>query len=185
MSKTKTVTGYTLKELKEVSQVGYAKALETLKDEVHSDPDDFTLDECMKSLKALMSALNLKLTDWEIGPYAPSWLRYEDEEPENEYGEPCRTIKERLSGFLIERGYTKNGKTSFPGLCALTGVCFDDDLLEHLHKTTDVGSLAEKIADIAEDDLEYRASEEGLLESPMAHDRYFTAEGKDVTDLLD
>ena len=137
--------------------------------EVYTDPENHTLGECMDSLRAIVSACGLRLSDWSIGPYnRGNSARVDCDDSGN------RALA-RFLRVLIAHGYSRPATFAamkFPGVCGFTGVCFDDDIAEAvwvalldgetLGKAFDCA--ADAIQNICEKEIEYRASREGILE---------------------
>jgi len=144
-----TLTAYTFDELTPEAKERALKGL----------PDaecDYTLEECMDSLKALCKLAGVKLADWSLGPYSRSYVKvqfvgekvfgYEIGDIsgprslawiENNIMGPLRrkwtpaTVppSEKWAGIhgKYSRRYTKPGEVPS---CPFTGVCFDEDLLD-------------------------------------------------------
>ena len=73
-TETKTFTYYQYDEL---SPAAKDRAYEAWRDQRLSDPDNYTLQEMMDSLKALAEAAGVTLVDWSIGPWSYSTLKVE------------------------------------------------------------------------------------------------------------
>ena len=98
-------------------------------------------------------------------------------------------VEEWFWECLRPKGYTpdqlKDGK--FPGICGLSGVCFDDDVIEAVLDAIRSGETlsrgfdwaADRIMRICEDDLEYRISEAGILEYLDQDEERYTEEGEE------
>jgi hypothetical protein len=158
-----------LLSFKELSDDAKKRVLKDKAEDVYSDRDNFTLGECMDSLKAIVSACDLRLSDWNIGPHnRNNFAKVECDDEGN------RALA-RFLRVLLAHGYKRPKKFAdmvFPGHCGFTGVCFDEDIAETVWKSLIGGETlgkafdcaADEIASICEKDLEYRASEAGILE---------------------
>lgn len=179
--KTLTTKLYSYNELSSEAQ---AKVIEREASRIANDSDDFTLSECMDSLKAVAGALGLRLKDWTVGPYnRGNFVRVDCDDEGNK-------AMARFLRVLIEHGYTRP-KTfkamKFPGVCGFTGVCFDEDVCEEIWKALLDGQTlgkafdwaGDRIARIAEDDLEYRQTEASILEYLDKEAEIYTQEGSE------
>jgi hypothetical protein len=167
----------------ELSPEAKANVIKRESERILNDPVDFTLSDCMDSLKAIASALGLRLTNWSIGPYnRGNYCAVNSDEDGN------KAIA-RFVRCLVNHGYSrpKHFKDmQFPGNCGFTGVCFDEDVAEtilgalldgeNMSKAFD--RAADKIARICEDDLEWRASEKGILEYLDQTEEIYTEDGE-------
>lgn len=164
--KKKTIELYSFEEL---SGEAKERAIESAREAVWNDPDNFTLDECMVSLKAVADALDVRLTDWSIGPYnrGNRCSCSSDEEGNKAIA--------RFLRVLMAHGYERPRRFAdmkFPGICGFTGVCFDDDIVEAMWEALLEGNTLSKAFDsaadcimrICEDDLEYCTTDEYLSE---------------------
>lgn len=180
----------------ELSDEAQERVIQNHAESVYSDPDDFTLSECLDSLKAICEAMGTPLRDWSIGPHSRGNFAKVDD-----LRHPCRQCREAdldeggiytvavFVSMLCRHGYARPKhfcEMEFPGICGFTGVCFDDDLAEFLFREIQSGEswrdavnmCAEHIARIAERDLEWRASREAFLETEDGEER-FTEDGED------
>ena len=178
---TKDITVYTLEELKDANPEAFEKVHEKWKEGC----DTPWSDELLESLKAVVDACGGTLKNWSIGAYSPSSIdvRVNDED-EDDDAKDARWFRLNV---LKPHGYTKaNGHAQFPGLCAFTGYCADDDLLEAVYKNLQAGDTLtealEGLADVCrqhmEDDLEQHQQEDPMLAN--WGDRLFTIDGKPV-----
>ena len=166
----------------ELSDDAKKRVLKDKADDIHNDPDNFTLDECMESLKAIVKACDLRLRDWNVGPYnRNNFAKVECDDEGN------RALA-RFLRVLLSHGYTRPKKFAdmeFPGHCGFTGVCFDDDIAETVWKSLLGGETlgkafdcaADKIQSICEEDLDYRTSEDGILECLDAEEEIYEEDG--------
>jgi len=188
-----TLTVYTFDELSPEARERALKAL--------PDPEcDNTLEECLDSLKALCKLAGVNLKDWSIGPYSYSSIEIEignsvsGDEAEGFTGlRAMAWIENHIFGPLRQpwNPRAKGRKYTRPGAvpsCPLTGVCFDEDLLDVFRKyelrwtlKERFGSLADVIRRICESELEY-ASGEGLIERAECFfdGALFTVDGRRV-----
>lgn len=187
----KTITVYTLEEIKELSQSAYEKIHQEWKDRC-SEMANYS-DEIMVSLKALFKKLNVRLLDWNIGPYSPSSLSPEFRNWEDDTGESFTIddLREDLRklgyNLLPDRGGVYDPTKTFPGICALTGVCYDEDLIQHLWERMFLHgdsfpralcSLADRVRELMEAEEEYALTTEEMEQ--VWGDDYFTIDGEKV-----
>ena len=155
---------------KELSADAQSRVIERERKGIQSDPDDFTLGECMDSLKAIAAALGVKLTNWNIGPYN------RDNKCSCSSDESGNKSIARFARALQSKGYTVPARfkaMTFPRVCGFTGLCFDEDICEAMWEALLQGEslskafdrAADRIQTICEDDLEYRQKDESILEN--------------------
>lgn len=169
----KTITVYSFSELSEKAKENAMRGF--------PEPDcEYTLSECVDSLKALCKHAGVNLRDWSLGPEGyRSYVKVEiggsmsGDEPGALTGKRAFAwIENNILGPLRQpwplnakgRRYTRPGHVP---ACPLTGVCFDEDLLDvfrdrdpRITLLDRFRSLADVIARICEADLEYQASDE-------------------------
>ena len=174
----------------ELSESAQERVRQQIAEFISSDSDNPTLDECLDSLRSIVSAMGLSLADWSVGPYSRSnhagvnipWDR------ETQLDGGART----LASFLLvlpDHGYTRPAhfaEMKFPGICGFTGVCFDNDIAESIWESllagesfnTAIDGAADRIAKICESDLDYRMSDGSILEYPDQDEEIYTEEGE-------
>ncbi len=169
---------------KELSSEAQKQVIEKERKRIQQDPEDFTLSECVESLKAIAESLNVKLTDWNIGPYnRNNHASVNSDEQGNK-------ALARFARVLQHKGYTIPSRfkdMKFPGICAFTGVCFDEDVCETIWKALLDGETlskafdraADKIMHICESDLEYRQTDAAILEYLDQSVEIYTEEGNE------
>ena len=180
----KTIELFTPEELKQMAPDAYARVLAQWAECVAQDEMPWS-GEIMDSLKAVVGACGGTLTDWSIGAYGPSscTVRVDDEDDDGNQKGPKWFLREVLTPL----GYVKDGAASFPGLCKLTGVCYDDDFLEAAHKELTQGrTLTQALEGLASDaermmaaDLEQAQDEESMLAN-WGDSARWTIDGKRV-----
>ncbi len=124
------------------------------------------------------------MADYNIGAYSPCSLKLKGFDEEGD-GDQEKDKEWFVSNVLKPKGYYEDNKAQFPGICAFTGVCYDDDLLEALWKSLESGktlenalkSLAQAAGKIMEDEWESEQSEEALIANS---DRWYTEDGTEV-----
>ena len=187
----KTVTVYAYHELSPEAQA-YAR------ERYLSAPDcEQTLSECMASLKALCRVAGVSLKDWSVGPYSRgSYVKVAFD-----YAEEADICGPRLFAWVENRIFgrlrqpwvlkAKGRKYTRPGhvpVCPLTGVCFDEDLLDVFRDRSMYWCLGARFGRLAEvvvgricEELEYQAGE-GLEErAELEFDGVeFTEEGRRI-----
>lgn len=171
-----------LYSFKELSSDAQNRVIERIAENISNDPYDFTLNECMDSLNAVVSACGLRLQNWSIGPYNRNNFARVDCDDEG------NRAKARFLRVLIEHRYPRPARFTdmkFEGVCGFTGVCFDDDVCEAIWEALMDGETlgkafdraADRIMRLCEDDLEYRTSKEGILENLDNSEEIYTEEG--------
>lgn len=175
----------TLYSFTELSPEAQDRVIENEAKFIFEDPDNFTLNECMDSLHAIVKACGERLYNWSVGPYSRSHASIRHGE---EWDGGNKTVA-RFVRMLMFHGYSRPKRfkdMQFPGICGFTGICFDEDVAETmLSALLDGESLsraadraAERIAEICEEDLEYRTSREGILEMLDQSAEIYTADGE-------
>lgn len=179
----------TLYSYSELSESAQNTVIENIAEDIQNDPDNFTLNECMDSLKAIVDAMGLRLTDWSVGPYNRNNFAYSSE-PFDRYD--LDGGNKTIASFvrcLVSNGYSRPKHFSdmeFPGVCGFTGVCCDEDIAETILEALMEGEsfrnavdrAADRIREICEDDLEYRTSREGILEYLDQNEEIYTEDGQ-------
>lgn len=179
MPKTKTVTVYSLSELKDSHPEAYRRVCDRW-ESLTLDGGAPLADEVMDSLRRIIAVVGFRLDDWSIGADG-GWLRATDLNDDDDDG---ASDLDRLSGSLARAGWPVVNGNRFPGNCPLTGYCADDDLAESLWKSVAGGAsladavrwLADDAARMMADDLEQAMSEESM--EANWGDSEFTADGK-------
>lgn len=168
----------------ELSDEAKERVIRREADRVANDDDNFTLNESVDSLKKIVSACGLRMRDWSIGPYNQNnYVKVDCDDVGN------RAIA-RFLRVLIEYGYERPKKfkdMKFPGVCGFTGVCFDDDICEEIWEALLDGETlgkafdraGDRIMQICEDDLEYRQTEECILQYLDTKAEIYTEEGEE------
>ncbi len=175
---------YTLAELKAQHPDAYAKVLSRWQDACDQDSAPWS-DETMDSLQACVKACGATLKDWSIGAYAHSSVTVEADD-ETDEGTP-KDVDWLLLNVLKPHGYTdENGAAAFPGICAWTGYCADDAMIESVHRSMVGGSTLtealEGLADVAREEFEQNAEQARDAESMEANwgGSEYDAEGRDA-----
>lgn len=187
---------YTAHELKELFPEAFEKALKEYADSLSDIPWQ---DEAMDSLKAVFEKSGIKLTDWSIGSYNPSYVRFDMGEAGELSGkrafawlENNLLSKLRMPWTGKRRTETRRYRSGYrPGeveSCPLTGYCFDDDLIKALVDEVRSGSTLKEaynnLADVTrkqfEAEWEYATSEEGFLGTSEANHYEYDRHGNQV-----
>jgi len=154
------------------------------------EPDNFTLSDCVASLKAIASAMGCPLWGWKIGPYnygnqvdmdIPSHMQWD-------LSGGNRTLVSFLR-CLMNHGYSRPARfvdMTFPGICGFTGMCYDEDLAQCIWEAlldgdcfhSALNKAANAIGEICENDLEYRASRGEILEHLDPSEEIYTQSGE-------
>ncbi len=193
--KTITINLYTFDELSETAK---DRARDWYRE--GNNEENYTLDEMMHSLKAIFKRSGIKLTNWEIGPYnqhnhvdfdmgdagsltgkrAFAWL-------ENNLFSSLRITKAEFKAKQKE--YMGYGADYRPGKikpCPLTGMCYDENLLDALRKSVKDGdTLKEAFRNLADvcgkmnaEEIEYQNEDAQIDESLQANEYTFIESGK-------
>lgn len=191
----KTITVY---EFNELSEEAKEKARAWYREAAASD--NYSLDEMLESLKAVFKVLGYPMKDWSIGPYnrgnflkvdlgdandltgkrALAWL-------ENNLFDQLRITPAQFK--TKQKEYMSYGTDYRPGNvppCPLTGVCYDDDLLDALRKDVIAGEtlkdalqgLADKVQAMNEAEIEYQNEDAQVDEMLIANGYTFNQDGK-------
>ena len=156
---------------------------------VYSESECPGLSDSVDSLKAIVSAMGLSLSNWSIGPenrnnYATvniPWQR----ETELEGGN--RTIVSFLY-CLMRNGYSRPRcfrEMAFPGICGFTGMCYDESICESIWEallmgesfSSAVNGAADTIAHHCEKELEWLSSHDCIFESLDQSEEIYTEDG--------
>jgi hypothetical protein len=164
----------------ELSDEAKQQVIDNTREAILNDCEDFTLGECVDSLKAITSLFNVKIINYSLGAYnRSSHIRIADD---------GQTLED-FTTMLLKYGYKKNesGRIEFPGVCGFTGVCYDDDIAQTIYESliggeslaTAFNAVAERIMNICESELEYRTSKKGILETLDTKNEIYTEDGNE------
>ena len=186
---------YTAEELKKENPKAFEKAFQEYRESRESD-GAFWSDEVIQSLKGLMTASGLKMTDWAIGGRGTFLSTDISEEAGALEGKRALAwIENNLLGALRipwtgekRKSVAKYGDGYRPGQvksCPFTGVCYDEDFIDALLKEIKEGmnlkdayaSLAEKADEIINAELEAELEESYFLEHASANEYGYTIDG--------
>lgn len=163
-----------------------------------TNTDNYSLDEMMESLKAVFKAARIKLGDWRIGAYGHSYVRFNMGDAETLTGKRAAAwLENNLFGPLRitrahfnehRKDYLKYGDGYRIGQiksCALTGMCYDEDLFESLRKSVRAGhnlrdafaELADVVRRLDEAETEGRNEDDAVAESIEANEYEFDEDG--------
>lgn len=187
---------------KEIKIYKFSELSDTAKEKALNDwrnktGEIFWQEETLASFQKCVEMAGLKLVNWEIGAYSPSFARIEDFQGADLTGP--RAIA-WLENNLLSRcrvpwkgpkraEYRKYGNGYRPGQiksCPFTGYCSDEDLLDSLKKDIRAGStvkeafeaLADVCRKILETELDYQNSAEYFEEHADANGYEFTEDGE-------
>lgn len=196
----------------ELSDEAKKVALKKYQDEFNHNPFIPSMDEIMDSMKELIKSLDFKLRNYSIGAYTHSFLTAECENDswkelsgrrafafvENHLFQHLRIPwkgKKRWEMAKYNAGYRScHPPQSFVRQsysagrvppCPLTGMCFDNDFIDHLMEKLREGytvkeaieSLAEKASDLLENECESVRSEAYFIEQCNINDTTFNKDG--------
>lgn len=160
--------------------------------------DSFAIDEAMDSSKALFEVANIKLTNWEVGPYAYSSVTFDMGDAgklsgpraiawlENNLLSKLRITQEAFNKNRKDyMGYGDGYRVGKVKSCPLTGVCYDEDLLESLRKSVASGdtlkdafaNLADVVRKVTEAECEYQNEDEQIDDTIRANEYEFMEDG--------
>lgn len=178
MATTKTITFYSFDELSENAK---KKAIQTETHDRYGDSEymEGTAGELLDTAKAIAEAFDLKLEDWSLGAH----------NRHNFFKVDCDLDKHDsrvwFGKVMQEIGYGFIPK--FDGSCLLTGVGFDDDLLEAMYESLRSGdanlrqafdAAAAKAGKILSEEQDHYASEEVVIESLEGRGDMFQSSGE-------
>lgn len=195
MPKTITKTVYLYSELSD-------KAKEKARDWFirDTDSDNYPADEICDSLKALFKACSgVKLTDWSIGGYSPSYVRVSFDHDAVADFTGSRALAWLENNLLQDlrlpyRGpkrwqFARYGASYRPRMikpCPFTGVYYDEDFLDELRQDVTKGialgdafkSLADRARRLIEAEYDYRRTEEHVSEMMEVNEYTFDENGR-------
>lgn len=155
--RTATVQIYTFDELSE-------NAKDVARNWWRQDLEYFWMDDAMGSVRAFCDHFGVKIKDWSIGGYSPSWITT-DAENANFRGVKLRSINRDYmpTGYCLD--------------CALWFTFYDEfkrtgDALYAFNEAIDAA-----VKEIVED-IEYQYSDEAVDESIACNEYEFTEDGK-------
>lgn len=193
----KTITVYTLAELKTANPDAFASVLQRWAE--GQTADIAWASKTINSLKAVVDACGGVLHEYSIGPDQPCSMSvsvadtFSDEfdvQREVDNGEMQKDGKWLYDHVLNHLGYTMSNvghfHVEFPGLCPWTGYCADEDFIEHVYKRLEAGdtltealeSLAGEASKHMADDLEQQQGEDCMMMN--CNDLLFTEDGTEV-----
>jgi hypothetical protein len=175
-----TITLYDLDELAKQFPTAYRKVIEKWRQHCQHDSVIPWGDEIVASYQKIAEFFECKLQIHNLGPYAHPVVSIKGVTPCTE------TVSDKLRSLGYPFG---NDNFVFTGLCPLTGVCFDDDILEKLwqiHKISPkatpvelLASLSHYIVELMEAECEHREASEDEMCANWHPDAgiWFTAQG--------
>ena len=210
--RTHTITTYSAAELKAQFPDGFARALESHVNYVHECGVPWQ-EECFDSLKGIIDAAGLALRDYELTyGWGRSFIKvdspyndfYEDDPLEISGSRAVAWLENNLFGqfripWKLNKKYLKYNthytdkslRPYSPGKvepCPITGVCYDEDYLDHLVRSVRSGDtireafngLASVYQSIMETEYEHETSEESFLEMAKSNEWEYTASGRQL-----
>jgi hypothetical protein len=169
----RTITIYSLRELKDVSPEGYAKVLKRWRETCCDDFIPWDRDT-IQSYKALVEACGGRFKDYNIGPWDNSWAKVViDNEVEETEGWITKNADWFLKYVLEPKGIKLDPATGklIQGGGEFTGYCGDNrfvnEIYEDLSSGYDIQEALENMARVAqkmmEDDSEQFQEEDNML----------------------
>ena len=164
-----------------------------------SDSDTYTQDEIVESFKAVFKAAGLRLSAYSIGGYSYSSVDFDIGDAGDLKGKRAMAWLENnlFAGLRItahefnknKKNYMRYGNEYRIGKvkpCALTGVCFDEELLHDLKSSVKDGmtlkdsfsALADKARQMIEEAYEWERKDEIVVKNIEANEYEFTEDGK-------
>lgn len=186
-----TLTVYSLDEMREKFPDAYKKIHERWEDHVNSI-GCLSRDEIIESMEEVVKACHAKVDDYRdyrLDPYCQGYINIDCDNEDDSVDPPVKKDAEWMKREVLSKfGYLDEaGNAIFPGNCAFTGACWDDDLLQAVYKRLVSGSsmkdalrlLAGDITDLLEQEIEGQKEEESMLEN-WDH-MYFYSNGKEFS----
>jgi len=169
---------------KELSQEAKAKVLQRLSEQADLD---FEQQDMLKSMKAICEESNLRLYDWSFGSYCRNWKAKVSGNAEDLEGNRAVAWFLRI---LIRKGYERPKKfkdMKFPGICGFTGMCYNDDFAQEIYDRLIEGNtvrkafdfMADRACGMCEKELEYKKSEECILDYLDQDEEIYTEDGNE------
>jgi hypothetical protein len=197
----KTLTVYTVDELREKFPKAWERVLNT--ERQRNARDMFEQDDICTSFRKLFIVAGLPLEDWRIGYDScdKSWCQVaigtfgaspdDDDAGANMRG--GRAIAWLENNLLTKLRAVKGDKYNKVGAvrsCPLTGVCYDDDFIEHVQARVKSGdtlrdafeSCAQLAGRLCAEATEYHCTEEYIIDNLRINERYFTSAGQSMSD---
>lgn len=165
-----------------------------------SASDTNSMDEVVDSLKSLFKAASIKLTDWSIGAYNQhNYVTFDMGDAGELSGPRALTWLENnlFAGLRMtsqeykqkRKEYLSYGELYRPGKvrpCPLTGVYYDEDLLDALREAVKLGDtlgdafrgLADTAGNLIEKEYEYKNEDEQIDDTIRANEYEFTVDGE-------
>ena len=188
--KTVTINYYTIKELKELSQEGFNNAHSNYIHAKQREQYNWT-DEVTSSLEKFLELFNCSWYSWDADYSGVEYgegeiVIYDEDTDEDIYYSLNELHGEMLKNYLQENHQDEISKWDN---CPLTGIVFDNTLLEPFHKFLtgedyqdySLKDLIEKSCeDLMEDvqnDIEYQETEAYFIEECEAYDWHFDING--------
>jgi hypothetical protein len=150
----------------------------------------FTYEDMQNSLKGLCDCLGVNLLDYSYGPYCRGYgikVSYPSCDTDS------HQIKAYIMRNLINAGYERKptfrdfAENSFPGVCAFTGTCYDDNFAQQLCKEIMIegnswndawNNIAYEICKTCEAESEYLTSREYFEDTNETDEEIYTEEGE-------
>lgn len=187
----------TLYQFDELSPEAKEKARTWYRD--GSASENYAGEDMLKSMEAIFKRSGITLNYWSIGPYSYSYVRFDMGDAGELTGRRATAWLENnlFSGlrmtpqeFAAKRkdymGYGASYRVGKIKPCPLTGMCYDEDLLEDLQHSIKSGmtlkdayhALPEKVRQMNEAEIEYSNEDAQVDESITINEYEFTADGK-------
>jgi hypothetical protein len=171
-------------------------AIECYRESIESDPVPWA-EELFDSLQAIFEESYLTLKDYSLGMYSHSYVKFDmDDDIAELSGLRALTWLENnllCNARTTEQEYRQNLKDCLRygyrigqvKPCPFTGVCYDDDFLDHLIESINSGmclkdaysSLADKYQSILESEYEYSLTSDACKDQIRANEYEFYADG--------
>ena len=169
----------------------------------------YFMDDVNQSLKVFCDIVGIKLKSFIVNPYSKGYVTFEFlDSNKREITAGKRTYNYIIEHFYFSMLYRpkykdwKNGKPRhfkqiFDKDCTLTGVCYDLDLLEDLYRYIEypeicynlnleevIQTCLENLASSVISEMEYRQSDEYIIESIQEQGYLFFKNGKHADEFL-
>lgn len=178
-------TSITLFSFNELSPESQAAVLESSRASVDTS---YIGDEMLESLKAVCLACSLHLDNWS---FCPSDRNYDVSVSGDVSELEGRKALAWFLRILLDHGYSRPKyfrDMQFPGVCGLTGVCYDEDVIETVWQSLlagnsvaqAFGAVAQRFCTLWESEDIHARSDEQILECLDKVSEIYSEDGEEL-----